>query len=147
MAEATNPIATASNPRVGEDRVLVPREPTRDMLSTWIGRWLSSGDADFEKLLRHRYHNLIASAPALPDEIGSVEKLAAAIDAADHGYSIKLKSLTEAGSVYTLDLCDGSDLIEFSDREDAREHAERHRSLARAKAALTFLSAKNGDDQ
>ena len=98
-------------------------------------------------MLRFDYHAMIASAPTLPDRIGSVEKLAAAIDAADHGYSIKLKSLTEAGSVYTLNLCDGSDLIEFSDREDAREHAERHRSLARAKAALAFLSAKKGDAQ
>lgn len=99
MPEATNPITTASNPRVGED----------------VGCKL--------------------------------EDLAAAIDAADQGYSITLTSLTEAGSVYTLDLCDGSDPVKFADRDDAREHAERHRSLARAKAALAFLSARNGEAQ
>ncbi len=72
---------------------------------------------------------------------GDIEKVAKAIEAADCGYSIKLTSLTSEGSVYTLDLCDGSDLQTFPDAEDARAFANRHRSMARAKAAIAALAS------
>ena len=91
--------------------------------------------------------------PQAPNTLSEVEegdaalsKLAAAIDAADHGYSITLTALSDEGSVYTLDLCDGSELLTFGDRDDAAEHALRHRSLARARAALATLRASQEQD-
>jgi hypothetical protein len=68
-----------------------------------------------------------------------VEKLSAAIDAADRGHRIELMSLAAGKRTYMLDMRDGSIPLIFSSIEDAQDHSDRYRSLARARAALSFL--------
>lgn len=75
-----------------------------------------------------------------------LDDVATAIDAADPGYSIRLKTLTDEGAIYALDLRDGSEPLMFPGWDEACEHATRHRSLARARAAIAILRPEALDD-
>lgn len=62
----SNPITTASNPRVGEDWVLVPREPTPAMVAaTWNDPIDTKGGIESQNARNKRiYRAMIASAPS-----------------------------------------------------------------------------------
>lgn len=70
-----------------------------------------------------------------------LERIVRAMDEADHGHSIRLKSMNDDGCTYTLDLQDGSDILTFESHTAACEYSNRYRAMARARAAVFALKS------
>lgn len=73
------------------------------------------------------------------------EKVARAMDDADHGWSVRLASLVDGVSTYTADMKDGTNPVEFDDYDDAMEYVTKRRDDARADAAIAVCMEEAAD--
>ncbi len=70
----------------------------------------------------------------------TIERVAAAIESAEVGYSLELTRLVDGERTYTLTYSDGTPPLTFDDIDDGYDHIRRRRHKAQAVAVIAALS-------
>ncbi len=80
----------------------------------------------------------------VPDK-ETIERVAAAIESAEVGYSLRLTRLVDDESTYTLTYGDGTPPLTFSDIDDGYQHVRDRKRKAQAKAVIAALALPDLD--
>lgn len=80
----------------------------------------------------------------------TIERVAAAIESAEVGYSLELTRLVDGERTYTLTYSDGTPPLTFGDIDDGYDHIRQRKLKAQAVAVIDalspFTSKSNGGD-
>ena len=70
----------------------------------------------------------------------TIERVAAAIESAEVGYTLRLTRLVDGEETYTLAYSDGTPPLTFSDIDDGYRHVQARKRKAQAVAVIAALS-------